>query len=426
MNKGRGHTISTNHSPTGPPNTSAKGSHSRKPATPDRTLLPVGGRLRHFRVSWHKLTSSQFARQAVSGLKLQLSGTPPLTSCYKAFDSAKGNSSDKCKALEAEISKLKQKCAIERAPASTGFYGRVFLVPKKDGSWRPVFNLRPLNKFVKNVAFKMATVRTVAAAIRPGDWAISLDFKDAYLHIPIHFSHRRFLRFVFRGKVYQFKVLPFGLSSAPRVFTKLTRYIVIHCRSLGLRLILYLDDSLLLARPKSLAYQHRDLLMALLDDLGFVINFAKSEIEPRQNWTYIGLDWSSATMHVAVPQDKLQQLHEAAQGLLDTHKPTCRKVQRFLGRANFSALGLPRARLHMRALQTCLRRTYKSVRDLFKPCPLSGQARKDLTWWLQPPVNGIPLSPALPDTTIATDASLHGWGAHWGAQQLHGEWSAQE
>ena len=53
-----------------------------------------------------------------------------------------------------------------------------------------------------------------------GDWFISLDLKDAYFQIQINPLHRPFLRFAFEGQVYQYTVLPFGLSLAPRTFTK--------------------------------------------------------------------------------------------------------------------------------------------------------------------------------------------------------------
>ena len=57
--------------------------------------------------------------------------------------------------------------------------------------------------------------------LKEGHWATSIDLTDAYLHIPIHVKSRKFLRFAFQGTVYQFTVLPFGLSSAPYVFTRM-------------------------------------------------------------------------------------------------------------------------------------------------------------------------------------------------------------
>ncbi|PIK57640.1 reverse transcriptase [Apostichopus japonicus] len=44
--------------------------------------------------------------------------------------------------------------------------------------------------------------------------------KDAYLHIPMHREHRRYVAFHYDGRDYLFRSLPFGLSTAPRVFTR--------------------------------------------------------------------------------------------------------------------------------------------------------------------------------------------------------------
>ena len=68
--------------------------------------------------------------------------------------------------------------------------------------------------------FKMETLQSVLLSVRAGDWMVSLDLKDAYLQVPMHPDSRKFLRFVAFGKVYQFKVLCFGLSMAPQVFKR--------------------------------------------------------------------------------------------------------------------------------------------------------------------------------------------------------------
>ena len=74
------------------------------------------------------------------------------------------------------------------------------------------------------------------------DWAFSLDQTDAYLHIPIHYRSRKFLRFTLRGRVYQFKALPFGLSTSPFVFTRLMEVIATFLRRRAITLHPYLDD----------------------------------------------------------------------------------------------------------------------------------------------------------------------------------------
>jgi hypothetical protein len=82
----------------------------------------------------------------------------------------------------------------------------------------------------------MDTLSKVLNLVKTGDWAISLDLKDAYLHVPIFHTHRKYLRFCIQNQCYQFKVLCFGPTSAPRVFTKIVSVVAAYLRTLGIRL----------------------------------------------------------------------------------------------------------------------------------------------------------------------------------------------
>ena len=79
------------------------------------------------------------------------------------------------------------------------------------------------------------------------DWLIMIDLKDAYFSISVSQVHRKFLCFQGGDKHYQFNFLPFGLSSAPWVFTKTLRPVVAFRRELGMQLIIYIDNILLMA-----------------------------------------------------------------------------------------------------------------------------------------------------------------------------------
>lgn len=74
----------------------------------------------------------------------------------------------------------------------------------------------------------------------------TLDMEDAYLLVPICEEHRKFLRFQWRKTTYQFTALPFGLSTAPYIFTKVIRPVITHLRKKGFQSVVYLDDFLLL------------------------------------------------------------------------------------------------------------------------------------------------------------------------------------
>ena len=129
--------------------------------------------------------------------------------------------------LQQAVDALLMKGAIERVTnvKSLGFYSRLFLVPKKTGDLRPVIDLSTLNRHMVVLHFKMETQGSVRSAIRSQEWTVSIDIRDAYLHVPMHQAVRKYLRFVV-NKVYQFTYLPFGLVTSPREFTKLLRPVV--------------------------------------------------------------------------------------------------------------------------------------------------------------------------------------------------------
>ncbi len=125
--------------------------------------------------------------------------------------------------LRAEIAVLLAKDAIEPVPPAdmrSGLFSPYFIVPKKGGGLRPILDLRVLNRALHKLPFKMLTQKRIFGCVRPLDWFAAIDLKDAYFHVSILPRHRPFLRFAFEGQAYQYKVLPFGLSLSPRVFTK--------------------------------------------------------------------------------------------------------------------------------------------------------------------------------------------------------------
>ena len=79
------------------------------------------------------------------------------------------------------------------------------------------------------------------------DWLVKVDLKDAYLTVPIHPDHQCHLWFSIEEVNYQFTCLPFGLACAPWAFTKVMKAIVTLLRSWGTRIIIYIDDILIIA-----------------------------------------------------------------------------------------------------------------------------------------------------------------------------------
>jgi len=119
--------------------------------------------------------------------------------------------------------------------------------------------------------------------------------------VPVHESSRKFLRFFWKGTCYQFKVLPFGLCSAPRIFTKVLKPVAPFLRRKAIRVLIYLDDFLLLAATMEIAVKNTQLVVTLLQSLGFKINLKKSFLIPTQVVTFPGFQIDSMCMMISLP-----------------------------------------------------------------------------------------------------------------------------
>ena len=73
-----------------------------------------------------------------------------------------------------------------------------------------------------------------------------IDLKDAYLSVHVHKSSQKYLCFQLRNSSYAIQGPPSGLNTAPRVFIKLIKPIAAYLRKRGIRIIVYLDDFLIL------------------------------------------------------------------------------------------------------------------------------------------------------------------------------------
>ena len=124
----------------------------------------------------------------------------------------------------------------------------------------------------------------------------SIDLKDAYLQIPIHPRSRKYLRFVAGDKTYQFKVLCFGLSTAPQVFTRVMAPVSAILHKEGIRMSRYLDDWLIRASSLQDLCHARDRVLQVCRMLGIQVNFDKSDLVPSQRKVYLGMVLDSLTL----------------------------------------------------------------------------------------------------------------------------------
>lgn len=110
--------------------------------------------------------------------------------------------------ISAEITKLLSKGVIELTNHLNGdFMSTIFVRPKKDGSYRLILNLKPLNEFVSYYHFKMDNIHTLLKLMRPGCFMASVNLKDAHYSIPIASEDQQLLKFEL-GELFSFYLSP--------------------------------------------------------------------------------------------------------------------------------------------------------------------------------------------------------------------------
>ena len=163
---------------------------------------------------WKRITNDSYVLSIVTkGYRLRFTSPPLLRKSPWEIRSPQGPK--EILAMREQISFMLQKNAVtEVLPNSPGFYSNAFLVRKASGKLRPVIDH---SHFC--TSFRMFTTSSVLSTVRKGDYKFKIDLQDAYFHIPIHPSSRKYmyLRFAFENKIYQFRVLPFSLNTAPQI-----------------------------------------------------------------------------------------------------------------------------------------------------------------------------------------------------------------
>ena len=218
-----------------------------------KSSTQFAGRLALFRENWERLCSDRWVLSAIQGYQIDWTSHP-----RQAHEPACHHfSKDETESLESEIQTMLGKGAISLvANHRDGFLSTIFLVPKKDGGHRPIINLKRVNQFIPHHHFKMEGIHMLKDLLKQGDFMAKIDVKDAYFAVPISEPDRKYLRFRWRNIIYQFNCLPFGLSCAPWVFTKITKAATAVLREMGIRLIVYIDDMLVMAESETLLKDH--------------------------------------------------------------------------------------------------------------------------------------------------------------------------
>lgn len=376
---------------------------------------------------WKKFTTDPWILQTVSGYCIEFISEPfqiNIPGEIKFSQEQKG-------CVDFEIQELLNKGAIEYSNWEEKQYvSNIFIVPKPNGRYRPIINLKYLNNFVYYEHFKQETFKIVLELIQEQDYFTSIDLQDAYFAVSIHPDFRKFLKFIWDDQLFHFVCLPFGLSSAPRVFTKILKPVFAWFRQQGIRCSYYIDDSLNMNKNRDICSQNTVTVVKTLESLGFTINRKKSVLIPVQRIVFFGFVIDSVKFLVFLTDEKVVKIINLAKQLLGKEVIIVRLLASFIGliiNAFFAVLEAP---LHYRCLERDKLIGLGDSDDFDNLTVLSAESKNELRWWINnvKQKNGRRIRPRNVDIICRTDASFLGWGAYdlTSGNFTNGRWSDEE
>lgn len=192
--------------------------------------------------------------------------------------------------------------------------------------------------------------RTAEKIIFKNYYLAKLDLENAYFLIPVDKDSSKYLRFIFQGQYFEFVCLPFGLNVAPLIFTKVMRPVVNQLRKKGLLSVIY-NDILLVAPSRQACANNVRVSIELLEYLGFVINYNKSNLEPSQKVDFLGITYDSRKMTLELPEAKKQKILDLLEEFSSGRIVSIRQWSSFVGSINACCPAVKYGRLYTKEFE---------------------------------------------------------------------------
>lgn len=376
---------------------------------------------------WLDITTDSLVLDAIAGYRIPFTALPPTRSSLSEPEFSQPNAMF----CDTEVERLQLKGAIVPVePCMDQFLSPFFLVEKPSGGKRFILNLRELNRYIEPPHFKLEDWRTVIRLMLPGTKMATLDLEDAYLLVPIFEEHRKFLRFQWRRITYEFTALPFGLSTAPYIFTKILRPVVTYLRERGHQSIVYLDDFLFLGSSTNECQANIIASTNLLQSLGFVINYSKSRLNPSARCKYLGFIFDSDKQSISIPPSRREKLLRLTSSMANRTGCSIREFASFIGSLISVCPAVQYGLLYTKEFEREKFLALNKCDDNYSAgMKIPSHLQEDFRWWIRifsNPKQFNKIRSGKFAREIFSDASLNGWGAAWGESRTHGWWSEND
>ena len=293
-------------------------------------------------------------------------------------------------------------------------------VVEHNGKLRLILDLVYVNYFIskEGLKFKYEGIKLTSLYFTPDDSMFSVDLEKAYHHVDMHESAWEYLGFAWLGKTYTFTVMPFGLSPACWVFTKLTNELVGRWRSHGIRLVHYLDDFLFaVAQDATGGYSlFKSVQQRVLSDIkaaGLSLSMSKLVLEPQKSIKFLGYIVDLGANRLTADPSRVAKLKSIlGQLLARPRRVHVKDLARITGMLQSMHLAVGQSvRIFTRSLYDLINQ--KPVNVWNWHLALDDGALTELQFWRTnfDRLHGVPLwlAPHV-QTVMFTDAGAQGWG----------------
>ena len=218
----------------------------------------------------------------------------------------------------------------------------------------------------------------VVASLGRGTLLAKVDLKSAYRIVPIHPEDRPLLGMQWKGGLYVDTCLPFGLRSAPKIFTALADTLEWCSKEQGVtHLFHYLDDYITMGGADSEECKANMVtLLATCNRLGVPIAPDKCE-GPVTRLTYLGIEADTVQMQLRLPEEKLRRVQATVGEWLGRKAGRRRELESLVGLLQHAAKVVRPGRRFVRRIIAVM----ATVKDRDRFVRLNAEIRSDLYWW---------------------------------------------
>ena len=376
--------------------------------------------------NWEHLTSDRAVLQNVEGVRLEFDQIPVQTVLPRPYVCNQIQTD----VIDTEVLDLLSKGVIlEVENNGELFVSNIFLRPKPNNKWRLIIDLSELNRYITKHHFKMENLEVATRLMFTDAFLASIDLRDAYYAIPIHPKDRKFLCFQWKDKFFQFTCLPFGLCSAPWLFTKTLKPIFAEFHKKGFSGFGYIDDTFIVASSEQECYDAIEFLVNLFSKLGFRVHPEKSVLVPTKQLVFLGYVLDTEQMSVTPTQEKKEKISSMVTKAMSKDKHKIREIASLIGTLNDVCKGSEYGHAQVKSLEIQKNRALFSSgsKGFDGNMLLNSYCKEELVWWIRninSAKKAIRISP--PELVLETDASNLGWGAKFDDVSTGGRWSELE